>query len=381
MHCSTEHAEGDNGWITGFEVLPYALPFKDPYITARGTLRQREMVLLRVHTNDGLVGLGEAVPLSLRGGSSLEYVVDELRQLAREFADGTTAERTDILRSAFADLSAPSRCALETAWFDMGGKAQETPTWKLLGGYEAAPLECNATLSAGEPVHVAQEALRCADEGYRTFKLKLGMADDLNQVVAVRQAVGPEAKLRIDANGVWGPAEAVSKLNAMHEHQIELAEQPCPSLAELAEVHRQSDVPIVADESVANPEDAKEAVEQEACDLATLKLSKVGGPRFARGVAVCLSSYMSSALDGPVGIAAAAHTAHTLYPLAPNERYDEHYTGGRPPGVAHGLATQRLFSDTIASVECELRDGFLHLPEGPGLGVEIDDAALERCRL
>src|SRR5205823_2854665 len=153
------------------------------------------------------------------------------------------------------------------------------------------------------------------------------------------------------------------------------------SLDELAEVRRHSQVPIVADESVTTPEDAKRAVQLGACDLATLKMSKVGGPLFARGIAVHLSSYMSSALDGPVGIAAAAHTAQALYPMASNERDDEHYTGGRDPGVAHGLATQRLFSETIASRECELRDGFLHLPDAPGLGVEIDDTALERHRL
>ena len=151
------------------------------------------------------------------------------------------------------------------------------------------------------------------------------------------------------------------------------------SLAELAEVRRHSNVPIVADESIATHEEAKRAVELGACDFATLKLSKVGGPGLARSIASAVSSYMSSALDGPVGIAAGAHTALALYP--PDVNYDEHYKGGGGPGVAHGLATQRLFSDTIASRECELRDGYLQLPDGPGLGVEIDDAALERHRL
>jgi L-alanine-DL-glutamate epimerase-like enolase superfamily enzyme len=373
--------ETDRGWITGFEVVPYSLPFREPYVTARGTLKQREMVLLRVHTDDGLIGLGEAVPLSLRGGFSLDHIAAELRAFRGEFAEASEDGRGELLRRAFSDLSAPSRCALETAWLDLGGKAQGVPAWQLLGGLESKPLPCNATLTAGEPNQVAEQALRWAEEDYRVFKLKLGLADDLAQVAAVRQAVGPEARLRIDVNGIWAPGEAISKLRQLVDQDLELAEQPCSSLDEMAEVRRESPLPIAADESVASPDDAKLAVAKGACDLATIKLSKVGGPLFARGVAAFLSSYMSSALDGPVGIAAAAHTTQALYPLGPDEGYDEQFTGGRDPGVAHGLATQRLFSDTIAARECELRDGFLHLPEGPGLGVEIDDAALERHRL
>jgi L-alanine-DL-glutamate epimerase-like enolase superfamily enzyme len=370
-----------SGSVTGFEVIPYALPFKHPYVTARGILEQREMVLLRVHTADGLVGLGEAVPLSLRGGTSLDAVVAELSNLRDEYRDATSSSRYEILLKAFKGFSAPSRCALHTAWFDFGGKAQNMPAWQLLGGYEATPLACNATLTADEPAAVAEQAAAWASDGFATFKLKAGVEHDADQVARVREAVGPEAKLRVDANGAWSPEEALSKLEQMAEHGIELAEQPCASLEDLSRVRAETDVPIAGDESIETAEDAKRAIAAGACDLATIKLSKVGGPMLSRGVAVAIPSYMSSALDGPVGIAAAAHAAQALYPMAPDERYDEHYEGGRDPGVAHGLATQRLFAETIASRECELRDGFLHLPEGPGLGVEIDDAALERHRL
>jgi L-alanine-DL-glutamate epimerase-like enolase superfamily enzyme len=108
-----------------------------------------------------------------------------------------------------------------------------------------------------------------------------------------------------------------------------------------------------------------------ACGLAGVKLSKVGGPEAAIEIAEVLPSFVSSALDGPVGIAAAAQVAQTL----------REASGSDDPGLAHGLATQRLFASTIASTECELRGGMLHLPEGPGLGVEIDEAALDAHRL
>ena len=353
------------GGVTEFEVLPYALPFSEPYATARGVLERREMVLLRVHTAEGLVGLGEAVPLSLRGGATLDQVDRELRDLAGAYAEAhdRPQERSALLLRAMVELSPPARCALQTAWLDLGGKAQGVPVWKLLGANSAEPVECNATLTAGEPLHVAQRALEWADEGFSTFKLKVGVPKDDDQVAAVRRAVGPQAKIRVDANGAWGQAEAGSKLNAMAAEGIELAEQPCGALHEMVEVGRRTEIPIVADESVVTREDALRA--SAVCDMATLKLSKVGGPLETISIAGSIPSYLSSALDGAVGIAAAAHTVQVL----------------PPPGVAHGLATQRLFGATIASVECELRDGFLHLPEGPGLGVEIDERALEYHRL
>ena len=337
------------------EVIPYALPFREPYVTARGELARREMVLLRIRSAEGEQGLGEAVPLALRGGEPLEQVASELRGWLAAPQGGHDG------------LSAPARCAIATALLDLEGRAGGSPAWSLLGGADPQPVHCNATLSAAAPDLVAQRALDWAGEGYSSFKLKVGVGDDDQQVALVRRAVGPRAELRVDANGAWTPEEAEEKLTAMMAEGLELAEQPCATLAELAELRGRIDLPIAVDESVADAAEARVAAEAGACDLATVKLSKVGGPREALAVTEELPVYLSSALDGPVGIAAAAHTAQAL--------------GAGDAGVAHGLATQRLFAETIATRECELRNGHLHLPDGPGLGVEIDDAALERHRL
>ena len=343
--------------IARAEVLPYALAFKETYASARGALEQRELVLLRLRSSEGAVGLGEAVPLSLRGGLSLEAVAAELRDWA------------EAPRGLGEGLSAPARCAIETALLDLEARTAGVPLWRLLGAEAAKPVECNATLGAGAPLHVAQRARDWAAAGFRTFKLKAGVIDDVAQASMVRRTLGPQAQLRVDANGAWEPAEAFEHLRAMNrEAQLQLAEQPCASLEDLAVLRKRIELPICADESVTGPEDGRAAVAAEACDMATVKLSKVGGIRAALRTAEVLPVYMSSALDGPVGIAAAAHAVQALPPAG-------------DAGLAHGLATQRLFSNTVAAVECDLRDGFLHLPPGPGLGVEIDDGALERHRL
>jgi o-succinylbenzoate synthase len=334
------------------EVIPYALPFKEPYVTARGVLERREMVLLRVRDADGVVGLGEAVPLSLRGGVGLSEVVRELEAWAERQVD----ER----------LPAPAACAVATARMDLLGRRSGTEV-----GGEGEAIPCNATLVAGAPEAVAADAERWARDGFTTFKLKLGGESDVEQVRAVREAVGPKARIRVDVNAAWDLETAKKRLGELEPFGIELAEQPVETLEEMAELAAATVIPLAADESVASLEQAERAASMGACAYTGIKLSKVGGPEAALAIADVLPAFITSALDGPVGIAAAAQVALSLAETTHPERFH----------LAHGLATQRLFAETIASVECELRDGMLHLPPGPGLGVEIDEEALQAHRL
>lgn len=350
--------------IASVEVIPYALPFEAPYVTARGRLDRREMVLLRLRSDDGLSGLGEAVPLSLRGGATLARVVAELELL------GELSELDEAgLGGGIANLSPPARCAALTALMDLRGRRAAAEGRSATSAGE--PVPCNATLVAGEPAAVAEDARGWAAEGFSTFKLKLGAGDDLGQARAVREAVGPEARIRVDANAAWDVATAKQRLGELEEVGVELAEQPVARLEDSATVAAATSIPIAGDESVESRLDAERAASLGACSLASVKLSKVGGPEEAIAIAEVLPSYLSSALDGPVGIAAAAQVAQTLRESAPGGGLD----------LAHGLATQRLFAATVASVECELRDGTLHPPPGPGLGIEIDERALDLHRL
>ncbi|MFL5833827.1 MAG: mandelate racemase/muconate lactonizing enzyme family protein [Solirubrobacterales bacterium] len=356
--------------LSSVEVIPYALPFKEPYVTARGSLTQREMVLLRVRDEDGVVGLGEAVPLALRGGVGLREVVRELEAWGED--QGVQA------------LSAPARCAVGTALMDLQGRR----IGKRLGeGERDETIECNATLVAGPAAEVAAEAERWAQAGFTTFKLKLGAetakflpqegilrsrgSGDVDQVRAVREALGPEVRIRVDANEAWDLETAKATLAELEPFGIELAEQPVAGLEAMAELAASTSIPLAADESVASLDEAEEAAALGACAYTGIKLSKVGGPEAALAIADVLPSYVTSALDGPVGIAAAAQVALSLAETNHPERLH----------LAHGLATQRLFASTIASIECEIRDGMLHLPPGPGLGIEIGEEALQAHRI
>lgn len=347
--------------IEAFEVVPFALRFREPYVTARGRLEERQLALLRLRA-DGAEGLGEAAPLALRGGTPLALIVEELDALWRPQLVGAqlSGDPEDHVRGV-AEFSAQARDAVKMALFDLVGKLSDAPVWRLLGATAAAPVRCNATIVAGDPEAVAEDARWWAARGFHTFKLKAGTPQDVAQVTAVRDAVGPGGQIRVDANGSWSVDTAVERLREMSP--VELAEQPVATLAEMAALRTRTDVRLAADESVVTAEDAGAAAA--VCDAATVKLAKVGGPRAAMRIAERIPVYLSSALDGPVGIAAAGHVAQAI----------------EDSGFAHGLATSLLFADTVAGRECQIEDGSLLLPSGPGLGVELDEDALASRRV
>jgi o-succinylbenzoate synthase len=356
--------------IERLETVRYALRFRKPYVTARGRLEQRELLLVQLRC-DGAIGLGEAAPLALRGGASLQEMEQELDDGARPLLEGASFDPShpDELLVECTDRGVSAGlCALELALLDLAGKLRGEPVWRLLGAARAAAVPCNATLVAGPPHEVAEDALEWAERGFRSFKLKVGVDGDVEQVRAVRDAVGPDARLRVDANGVWSRDEAAAKLAQLGPLGLELAEQPAPGLEDLAAVRMRTEVPIAADESVSRLHEAREAAALGACDCVTVKIAKVGGLAAGRAIAGVLPTYLSSALDGPIGIAAAAHLAQVL----PDDD-----TTAR----AHGLATAELFADRVASVECEVKDAQLVPSDAPGFGVDIDEDALARARL
>lgn len=297
--------------------------------------------------------------MSLRGGTSLGEVVAELELW------GLRAVSGDL---GLAGLSGPSRIAAGTALSDAEAKLRGIPLHELLDpGSTPGPVLCNATLTAGSPAEVLRQAELWAADGFRTFKLKLGADDDVAQVAAVRSGLGDGVKIRIDANESWTPGEAASRLDALEPFGIELAEQPVAGLTEMARIRALTSIPLVADEAVSSAEEAAEAAGLDSCDAVTVKLSKTGSLDATLGGH--LPTYLSSALDGPVGIAAAAHVVRTLPQSGPFG------------AIAHGLATSRLFSTTVAESGPTMDGPLLNLPGGPGLGVRIDERALAAHRL
>jgi L-Ala-D/L-Glu epimerase len=326
----------------GRSLLRLSIPLKRPFVTAGGVVTARELVLLRVQSSDGMVGFGEAAPFEPYDGVPIERAVAALT--------GAGGRRP-----------AQARAAEEIARLDLRARQDERP----LAEPVKDSLPVNMTLAAGPPGEVAERAREGVRDGYACFKLKVGLPDDADRVAAVREAVGPWPALRVDANGGWSVNEAVRAIRTIEDHDLEFVEQPCRSLRELAEVRQRVSTPIAADESVSSMRELRRALDLEACDVVNVKLAGAGGFNAARELlrearAHGLDAFLSSTLDGPWGIAAALQ-------LAASEGLS----------LACGLATLELFDARVARALPPPRRGTLAVPTGPGLGVQIDQAALD----
>jgi o-succinylbenzoate synthase len=323
-------------------VYRLSLPFKAPYVTSSGVVTEREIALLRIEDADGFVGHGEAAPFEPYDGVSIDRVV------------------ATLMRRAKGRRPPQARAAEEIARLDLEARREDRP----LADPQAETIPVNMTLSAGPPEEVATRAREGVRAGYSCFKLKVGLPDDAERVAAAREAIGSWPALRIDANGCWSVDEAVAAIRALERHDLQFVEQPCATLAELAQVRERVSAPIAADESIATAEDVREAVELAACDVVNVKLATSGGFMAARDALRVAAehgtaAFLSSTLDGPWGIAASLQ-------LAASERLP----------LASGLATLELFDSSLARALRPPVDGVLAVPQGPGLGVSVDDAAL-----
>ena len=319
-------------------VLRLSIPLKEPFVTSTGVVSARELLLLRLEARDGTVGYGEAAPLEPYDGVPLEQAAAALT--------GGGGRRPPH-----------ARAAEEIARLDLHARQEERP----LAEPHKDALAVNMTLAAGPPEEVAERARAGLRDGYACFKLKVGLPDDVERVAAVREAIGPWPALRVDANGAWSVDEAVHAIREIEGNDLELVEQPCGSLRELAAVRQRVSTAIAADESVSTLRELRRAAELEACDVVNVKVAAAGGFNPARELmrearAAGMDVFLSSTLDGPWGIAAALQLAAA-----------EEVT------LACGLATLSMFDSPLARALPPPRAGTLKVPAGPGLGVVVDD--------
>src|SRR5207248_1961049 len=188
----------------------------------------RRALLLRLEDADGAVGYGEAAPFEPYDGVPLEAVAAALRSGAARSTNGSPPQ---------------ARAAEEMARLDLEARREGRP----VGEPGAEAIAVNRTLAGGPPEEVAARAAAGVREGFACFKVKVGLPDDAERVAAVREAIGSWPALRIDANGAWTVDEAIAAIDALSRHDLQLVEQPCRTLEEMAEVRRSVPVPLAAD--------------------------------------------------------------------------------------------------------------------------------------
>ncbi len=354
------------------------IPLIHPLRMAVATVDRRESVLVRVHTSEGLVGLGEAVLAPYFTGETQVGAKGAIERLLAPALLGMDAfDLHAIIQRMNRVLTGnpATKASVDLALHDLMAKALNVPLYKLLGGKVRDRVDSTWYLSASDPEHIADEAREGVEEGFQAVKIKLGSQPpivDLQRLKAVREAVGEEVRIRADANQAWTPLEAIKFLKAAEGLGLQFMEQPVnrSDIDGMAQVARAVDTAVAPDEGLFDAEDALRYIRAGAADGVVMKLIKTGGLLGAQKlVDVVETANLGLHLGGMPGetsicAAAAIHLAVTLPTLSWG-------SGIYPYSARLDVVGQRL---------SPVKGAYLP-PEEPGLGVELDEEALAYCRV
>jgi L-alanine-DL-glutamate epimerase-like enolase superfamily enzyme len=368
--------------ITSIETVPVRVPIHERLaIRAKGgTHSVSPFLLVIIHTDEGVTGLGE---VSCTPRWSGEDQVTAAHFIASIFApllmgqDPRDIERL-ALRMRHALHGHPfTKAATEMALWDIRGKVAGLPLYRLLGGPVRDFIPTKWSISGVEPARAAEIASWAVEQGFQAMKVKVGIDDaqDVTRVREVRGAVGAGVRLGIDANGAWTPAKAVEMIRRLREFDICFAEQPVPpgDVTWLADVRNRVDVPVIADESVYTTQDALALVRAGAADVFSVYVGKSSGIAAARliaaiGDAAGLACTIGSNLEMGIGSAAMIHLGMST-PALGNPDY--------PCDIIGPL----FYMDELLTEPLPIRGGEARPPAGAGLGVELDEQKVARYRV
>ncbi|MBU2511007.1 dipeptide epimerase [bacterium] len=353
--------------ITEIQIGHLPIPLLKTFKTALRTIDQIECLVVRMKTDSNLIGWGDSAPTAVITGDTTESIkgaISHIRPLllGQNILDIETIGQK-IQNSMVGNFSA--KAALDMAVYDLLAKSYQVPLYQLLGGFRNQ-LTTDYTISIDDPEVMAKESQEMVSQGFKILKTKVGSAvqTDIQRLCAIREAVGPEIKILVDANQGWKPKEAVNAVRLLQQAgvNLEFVEQPVKreDFEGLRYVREHIDIPVVADESAFSPQDVLRLVKMHAVDGINIKLMKCGGIYQAlKMVAIAESAditcMVGSMMEGPIGVTAIAHLA-----------------------MAKSIITDVDLDAPLFCKEYPVKGGIIYkgahltLPEKPGLGVEPD---------
>ena len=308
--------------ITGVRLGKISVPLRVPFKTALRSVSSVEDVIVEVYTDTGAVGYGEAPPTGAITGDTTGAILGALQDHIIKTVVGRDVDEfedlmQDLNKCIVGNTSA--KAAMDMALWDLYGQLYRIPVYKLMGG-SRKEIITDITISVNDPEEMARDAVDAVRRGYDTLKIKVGAHPELDvaRLTAVRQAIGNDTRIRIDANQGWEPKQAVRLLNQMQEKglDIEFVEQPVKAhdIDGLKYETERSYVPVMADESVFSPEDAVRIMQTGAADLVNIKLMKCGGLYNALKIVSAAEVYgvecmIGCMLEAKISVNAAVHLA------------------------------------------------------------------------
>ncbi|GAA2352891.1 muconate cycloisomerase [Saccharopolyspora halophila] len=362
--------------ITQVEAIPFAIPYRKPLRFASGEVHAAEHVLVRVHTDEGLVGVGEAPPRPFTYGETQESIITAIDKLfAPEVIGSSPLEREAIHARLNRTVGNPTaKAALDMALWDVIGKSLELPVTDLLGGY-GDRMRVSHMVGFAPPEQMVAEAERMRDEyGITTFKVKVGRnpyTQDVAACRALREALGEDVELYVDGNRGWTASDSARALQEMSDLGLTLAEELCPADEVLGRrwLVQQCTIPFVADESATRPAEVTRELLGGSATAISIKTARTGFTASQRVLFQCeglgVEVVVGNQVDGQLGTMC-----------------------GAVFGAAHELTSKRAgelsnfldMRDDLLTEPIRIVDGTVPVRRLPGIGVEIDPEKLAHYR-
>lgn len=365
--------------ILRLEALPFAIREPTERELAYGKIAVRRNVLVLIHDDSGHTGIAEVTPIPFRWGceETVESVVAAITRYIGPLLVGEDPTRIhallDRITSRVGNLPY-AQSGVSEALHDLGGKLAGIPVHRLLGGAWHSRLAASWSIAFKSEQAMAEEAAWAVGQGYRWIKVKIGSknpAQDIRNVAAVREAIGPDHPLHVDANAGYSYLDALHVLPDIDRYRPRLIEQPVAGwdLAGMSKLRRKLRSPIMADESVRSYRDLLEVIRRDAADAVLMKLNKHGGIREARKIAELaeasnIALYPGTHFSTSVGVAAHAQFYCTLAHITPGDFHQG----------------TMLYEHDLAVEPLKAQAGELAVPDAPGMGVALNAAALEQAR-
>lgn len=305
--------------IKDIQVGKIQVPLKKPFKTSLRTVTVAEEVIIKIVTEEGAVGFGSAPPTAVITGDIEESIAGAIKSVIRPKLIGLNVEDFEhimnVLNSSMIRNSS-AKAAVDMALYDLFCKQYNIPLYRLLGGYRKN-IDTDITISVNSPEEMTRDSIQAVEEGYRHLKVKVGTNEalDIERVKAIREAVGTDIKIRVDANQGWKPKEAVRIIRRYEDMNlnIELVEQPVIAwdIEGLKFVTDNVETDILADEAVFSAREAIKIINMKAADLINIKLMKCGGIYNALKIcsiaeAMEVECMVGCMMESKIGITAAA---------------------------------------------------------------------------
>jgi L-alanine-DL-glutamate epimerase-like enolase superfamily enzyme len=359
--------------ITNIELYKLFIPLKEPFVISLGPIYNAENVLVIIRTDKGITGFGECSPFMSINGESADtgMVVGQYFAKYLKSKDPLLIEEHISAMDKIIYGNSSIKSAFDIALYDIASQHAAIPLYKFLGGAKNKTIITDYTVSIGEPEKMAADALTIKNEGYPAIKIKLGKngETDVKRIEAIREAVGNDIPLRIDANQGWDIEEAITTLKALSVFGIQHCEEPIPRWAfmYLPKVKNESPIPIMSDESCGDEHDAERLIQLNACSYLNIKLGKSGGIFKALKIVK-----LAEAADMHLQVGAFMESRLAMTAFA-------HFSLCSPLIEHFDFDTSLMFNEDPVSGGIEYKaNGVIEVPETSGLGAYVNEKWLNK---